>query len=156
MNLRQKRDLRRLTRQIIQIIFFLWMPALYTSAFSGVRYVIEQIRAGKPIEQNAFLVMMIALCGFTICLADSSVDMPAHLEPWEMECMPYPNGFRKSEKKLPWVSEETGRKLQKIKYILLIILMLIYALGFTKNSMEPVLGKYFPCCTQVRFLILAI
>ena len=48
MNLRQKRDLRRLTRQIIQIIFFLWMPALYTSAFSGVRYVIEQIRAGKP------------------------------------------------------------------------------------------------------------
>ena len=27
---------------------------------------IEQIRAGKPIEQNAFLVMMIALCGFTI------------------------------------------------------------------------------------------
>ena len=66
MNLRQKRDLRRLTRQIIQIIFFLWMPALYTSAFSGVRYVIEQIRAGKPIEQNAFLVMLIALCGFTI------------------------------------------------------------------------------------------
>lgn len=66
MNLRQKRDIRRLTRQIIQIIFFLWMPALYTSAFSGVRYVIEQIRAGKPIEQNAFLVMLIALCGFTI------------------------------------------------------------------------------------------
>ena len=44
MDLRQKRDIRRLGRQIIQIIFFLWMPALYTSAFSGVRYVIEQIR----------------------------------------------------------------------------------------------------------------
>ena len=43
MDLRQKRDIRRLGRQIIQIIFFLWMPALYTSAFSGVRYVIEQI-----------------------------------------------------------------------------------------------------------------
>lgn len=66
MNLIQKRDIRRLARQIIQIIFFLWMPALYTSAFSGVRYVIEQIRAGKPIEHNAFLVMLIALCGFTI------------------------------------------------------------------------------------------
>ena len=87
MNLRQKRDLRRLTRQIIQIIFFLWMPALYTSAFSGVRYVIEQIRAGKPIEHYVDL---------PFCLADSSVDMPAHLEPWEMECMPYPSGFRKN------------------------------------------------------------
>ena len=62
----KKKDIRRLTRQIIQIVFFLWMPALYTSAFSGVRYVIEKIRAGEVIEQNAFLVMLIALCGFTI------------------------------------------------------------------------------------------
>ena len=62
MDLRQKRDIRRLGRQIIQIIFFLWMPALYTSAF---------------------------------CLEDSSADMPVHLEPWEMECMHFQNGFRK-------------------------------------------------------------
>lgn len=120
MNLRQKRDLRRLTRQIIQIIFFLWMPALYTSAFSGVRYVIEQIRAGKPIEQNAFLVMMIALCGFTIlfgrffcgyaCAFGTLGDGMYALSQWVQ---------KKVKKKLPWVSEETGRKLQKIKYILL-------------------------------------
>ena len=134
MNLRQKRDIRRLARQIIQIIFFLWMPALYTSAFSGVRYVIEQIRAGKPIEQNAFLVMMIALCGFTIlfgrffcgyaCAFGTLGDGMYALSQWVQ---------KKVKKKLPWVSEETGRKLQKIKYILLIILMLIYALGFTKK-----------------------
>lgn len=96
MNLRQKRDLRRLTRQIIQIIFFLWMPALYTSAFSGVRYVIEQIRAGKPIEQNAFLgnadrIMWIyhfvwqILLRICLCIWN--------LGGWNV--MPYPNGFRK-------------------------------------------------------------
>lgn len=106
MNLRQKRDLRRLTRQIIQIIFFLWMPALYTSAFSGVRYVIEQIRAGKPIEQNAFLVMMIALCGFTIlfgrffcgyaCAFGTLGDGMYALSQWVQ---------KKVKKKLPWVSE---------------------------------------------------
>ena len=134
MNLRQKRDLRRLTRQIIQIIFFLWMPALYTSAFSGVRYVIEQIRAGKPIEQNAFLVMMIALCGFTIlfgrffcgyaCAFGTLGDGMYALSQWVQ---------KKVKKKLPWVSEETGRKLQKMKYIVLLVLMLIYALGFTKK-----------------------
>lgn len=151
MNLRQKRDLRRLTRQIIQIIFFLWMPALYTSAFSGVRYVIEQIRAGKPIEQNAFLVMLIALCGFTIlfgrffcgyaCAFGTLGDGMYALSQW----------VQKIKKKLPWVSEEIGRKLQKMKYIVLLVLMLIYALGFTKSSIEPVHGKYFLCCTQVRF-----
>lgn len=40
---------------------------------------------------------------------------------------------KKVKKKLPWVSEETGRKLQKMKYIVLLVLMLIYALGFTKK-----------------------
>ena len=134
MNLRQKRDLRRLTRQIIQIIFFLWMPALYTSAFSGVRYVIEQIRAGKPIEQNAFLVMMIALCGFTIlfgrffcgyaCAFGTLGDGMYALSQWVQ---------KKVKKSFLGFQKKTGRKLQKIKYILLIILMLIYALGFTKK-----------------------
>ena len=134
MNLRQKRDIRRLARQIIQIIFFLWMPALYTSAFSGVRYVIEQIRAGKPIEQNAFLVMLIALCGLTIlfgrffcgyaCAFGTLGDGMYALSQWVQ---------KKVKKKLPWVSEETGRKLQKMKYIVLLVLMLIYALGFTKK-----------------------
>ena len=134
MNLRQKRDIRRLARQIIQIIFFLWMRALYTSAFSGVRYVIEQIRAGKPIEQNAFLVMLIALCGLTIlfgrffcgyaCAFGTLGDGMYALSQWVQ---------KKLKKKLPWVSEETGRKLQKMKYIVLLVLMLIYALGFTKK-----------------------
>ena len=106
MDLRQKRDIRRLGRQIIQIIFFLWMPALYTSAFSGVRYVIEQIRAGKPIEQNAFLVMLIALCGFTIlfgrffcgyaCAFGTLGDGMYAFSKWVQ---------KKVKKKLPWVSE---------------------------------------------------
>ena len=167
MNLRQKRDIRRLARQIIQIIFFLWMPALYTSAFSGVRYVIEQIRAGKPIEQNAFLVMLIALCGLTIlfgrffcgyaCAFGTLGDGMYALSQWVQKKVKNKNGRffcgyacafgtlgdgmyalsqwvqKKVKKKLPWVSEETGRKLQKMKYIVLLVLMLIYALGFTKK-----------------------
>ena len=152
MDLRQKRDIRRLGRQIIQIIFFLWMPALYTSAFSGVRYVIEQIRAGKPIEQNAFLVMLIVLCGFTIlfgrffcgyaCAFGTLGDGMYAFSKWVQ---------KKVKKKLPWVSEETGRKLQKIKYIMLLVLMLIYALGFTKKFHGTSPWEVFPCCTQVRF-----
>ena len=130
----QKREIRRLTRQIIQLTFFLWMPALYTSAFSGVRYVIERIREGEPIEKNAFLVMLIALCGFTIlfgrffcgyvCAFGTLGDGMFALSQWVQ---------KKVKKKLPKIPEEIGRRLQKIKYILLIVLMLIYALGFTKK-----------------------
>ena len=115
MNLRQKRDIRRLARQIIQIIFFLWMPALYTSAFSGVRYVIEQIRAGKPIEQNAFLVMLIALCGLTIlfgrffcgyaCAFGTLGDGMYALSQWVQ---------KKVKKKLPWVRDRTETSKNEI------------------------------------------
>ena len=159
MNLRQKRDLRRLTRQIIQIIFFLWMPALYTSAFSGVRYVIEQIRAGKPIEQNAFLVMLIALCGFTIlfgrffcgyaCAFGTLGDGMYALSQWiQKKCKK--GSFRGYQKK------QDGN-FKKLKYIVLLVLMLIYVLGFYEKSfMELVRGKYFLCCIQARFQMLHI
>lgn len=128
------RDRNRLVRQIIQIIFFLWMPALYTSAFSGIRYVIEQIRAGQPIEKNGFLTMLIVLCGFTIifgrffcgyiCAFGTLGDGMYALSQWIQ---------KKIKKKIPWVSTEISRKFQKTKYLLLIILIVIYGLGFTKR-----------------------
>lgn len=131
-----QRELHRIVRQIIQIIFFLWMPAMYTSAFSGVRYVIGQIQAGEPIEKNGFLVALIGLCGFTIlfgrffcgyaCAFGSLGDGMFALSQWVQKKL-------KRKKKLPWFSENIGRKLQKIKYILLIALIAIYALGQTKR-----------------------
>ena len=66
MNLRQKRDIRRLARQIIQIhLFPMDAGIIYISIF-WCEVCDRTDQAGKPIEQNAFLVMMIALCGFTI------------------------------------------------------------------------------------------
>ena len=99
MNLRQKRDIRRLTRQIIQIIFFLWMPALYTSAFFWCE-VCDRTDQGRQADRaeciscNADRIMWIyhfiwqILLRICLCI-------------WNlggMECMPYPNGFRKNVK----------------------------------------------------------
>ena len=124
MNLRQKRDIRRLGRQLIQIIFFFWMPALYTSAFSGVRYVVEQIRAGKPIEQNAFLVMLIVLCGFTIlfgrffcgfaCAFGSLGDAVRAL---------YVFICKKRKKKPVTMKASVVKYLQAVKYVVLVLLV---------------------------------
>lgn len=130
----KQKDVRKLLRQIIQIIFFVWMPALYTSAFSAVRYVIGQIRAGEPIEKNGFLVMFLTLCGFTIifgrffcgfaCAFGSLGDGMYALSQWIQ---------KKTKKKVKWFSMETGKKLQKIKYIVLIGLIFIYGFGFMER-----------------------
>lgn len=130
----KKRDIHRLFRQAVQILFFLWMPALYTSAFSAVRYVIEQIRAGAPIERNGFLTTFLVLCGITIlfgriccgyaCAFGTLGDGMHALFLWIRKKL-------KKKKKLPWVSAALSRRLQKIKYILCILLMLIYGTGNT-------------------------
>lgn len=132
----KKRDRNRVMRELIQIVFFLWMPALYTSAFSGVRYVIGQIKTGDPIEKNGFLIMLLILGGFTIvfgrffcgyaCAFGTLGDGMYALSQWIQKKL-------KRKKKLPWVSAETGRKLQKIKYMLLLILIGIYGFGLTEN-----------------------
>lgn len=130
----KQKDLRRNLRQIIQIIFFLWMPALYTSAFSAVRYIIEQIRTGEPIDKNGFLITFLVLCGFTMVfgrffcgfacafgsLGDGIYAISQMIQ-------------KKTKKKIKWFSMETGKKFQKIKYIVLIALMIIYGLGFTER-----------------------
>lgn len=132
----KKRDFNRIVRQIIQIVFFVWMPALYTSAFSGIRSVIEQIRAGEPIDLNGFLMTLIVLCSFTmifgrffcgyLCAFGSLGDGMYALSQWvQKKC--------KRKKKLPWFSVKISQRLQKIKYILLILLIVIYGLGLTKK-----------------------
>jgi polyferredoxin len=134
----KKRELHQLVRHIIQIVFFIWMPALYTSAFSGVRYVIGQIRAGEPIEKNGFLIMLIALCGFTIIfgrffcgyvcafgsLGDGMYAISQNIQKKLTK-------KRKKKTALPWFRPEIGRYLQKIKYLVLIALIAIYSFGLT-------------------------
>ena len=65
--LKKKMKITNLIRRIIQVVFFFTLPALYTSAFSGVKYVFRQMGAGAVIENNSFLVTLIWLCVFTIC-----------------------------------------------------------------------------------------
>lgn len=129
------REIHRLLRHIIQIIFFLWMPALYTSAYSGIRYLIGQIRVGEPIEANGFVVMLIALCGYTIlfgrffcgyaCAFGSLGDGMYELFQWIKKKL-------KIKKKIQ-IPERVSKILQKLKYIVLFGLLLIYGLGMTER-----------------------
>lgn len=130
----KKKDKRIWLRQIIQIIFLLWLPALFTSAFSAVRYMTGQIRAGEPIEANGFMMALAALCGFTvifgryfcgyICAFGSLGDGVYALSQTVQ---------KKAKKKLRWVSEKRSRQMQKLKYLLLIALLFVYGFGLTER-----------------------
>lgn len=50
----------------IQIVFFFAAPALFTSAFSGIKYIFSQVSAGQPLAWNSFLKTLLALCAFSM------------------------------------------------------------------------------------------
>lgn len=56
----------RIARLACQIVFFVMAPALFSAAFNGVKYLFTQIGARQAIEPTSFVVLLVALCAFTI------------------------------------------------------------------------------------------
>ena len=131
---KDRKKLHTWLRALIQFLYFLFIPSIYTAAFAGVKYIFTQIGAGEKIAMTSFVTVLLVICLYTMvfgrffcgyaCAFGTLGDGMYALSQWVQ---------KKVKKKLPWVSEETGRKLQKMKYIVLLVLMLIYALGFTKK-----------------------
>ena len=53
-------------RALIQILYFLFLPSVYTAAFAGVKYIFTQIGAGEVIGLTSFVTVLIVLCAYTI------------------------------------------------------------------------------------------
>lgn len=53
-------------RTLIQILYFLFLPSVYTAAFAGVKYIFTQIGASEAIGMTSFVTVLIVLCAYTI------------------------------------------------------------------------------------------
>ena len=51
---------------VIRLAFFVHFPAVYSTAFAGVKYVTQQISASSPFAFNAFIQTLLAVGIFTI------------------------------------------------------------------------------------------
>lgn len=57
--------LHRGVRWAVQVGFFLLAPAMFSAAFNGVKYLFTQIGAGEAVQAGGFIVLLVALLGFT-------------------------------------------------------------------------------------------
>ncbi|MDD7294394.1 MAG: 4Fe-4S binding protein [Oscillospiraceae bacterium] len=53
-------------RAVIQLLFFLFFPAAFTTAFSAVKNIFTQMGSGAPLVWSTFLTVFVSLCAFTI------------------------------------------------------------------------------------------
>lgn len=126
----QRVKIRRRIRAVIQLIFFLLAPAVYTSCFSSIKSIATAIGAGEPFAYDTFFTTLIVICLYTIifgrffcgyaCAFGSLGDAVYALSQLVQ---------RKIKKKLPQIPEKAVRVMQKLKYVILIAIVVLCVAG---------------------------
>ncbi len=123
---------QRIIRAVIQLFFFITMPGAFVAGFTGVKHIFQWIGAGEMLEMNSFVRVLIGLALFTIlfgrffcgyiCAFGSLGDLV-----YGVSGLVQKHIFHRKKqislptKALPW--------LQKLKYILLALIVVLCTLG---------------------------
>ena len=66
MNAKQLKKIHIWIRAIIQLLYFIFIPSVYTAAFAGVKYIFTQIGAGEKVALTSFVTVLIVVCVYTL------------------------------------------------------------------------------------------
>lgn len=126
MSKKQLKQIHVWLRVAIQVLYFIFIPSVYTAAFAGVKYIFTQIGSGEQIELTSFVTVLILICTYTIlfgrffcgfaCAFGALGDAVHAL---------YRYIFRKMKKKPLLIPDKWEKWMDKLKYIVLtgIVLM---------------------------------
>lgn len=128
-----RKDIKKIhawVRAVIQLLFFVFIPSVYTAAFSGVKYVFTRLGAGQQIELTSFVTVLICICAYTIvfgrffcgfaCAFGALGDAVRAI---------YVAVCKKLKKKPVTLSETLAAKLSYLKYVILTIIVIMCFAG---------------------------
>ncbi len=119
-------------RAAIQVFFFLTMPGAFVAGFTGTKYLFQWIGAGEMLQLNSFVQVLLGLALFTIlfgryfcgyvCAFGSLGDFVWWLSGLvQKHILRRKKQYRLPAKLLPW--------LQKLKYLILVAILLLCTVG---------------------------
>lgn len=95
MNIKEKIRTLKIFRVIVQIIFFIFMPSLFSQAFAGVKEAVALIGKGENLILSDFVIKLLILCTVTIIFGGYFVDLSVHSVLLETGFICSQNLFRK-------------------------------------------------------------
>lgn len=124
--------IQRLTwiRNVVQMIFFLFLPSLFSQAFGGVKEMAAKVGSGEPFLWSSFLMKLTLLCMVTMIIGRVFCGWMCAfgaLGDWIYQFSAFLQ--KKTKRKLPKISERMVHILQKIKYVVLLGIMLLCFMG---------------------------
>lgn len=130
MSAKQLKKIHTWIRAAIQLLYFLFIPSVYTAAFAGVKYIFTQIGAGEQIELTSFVTVLVVVCVYTIlfgrffcgfaCAFGTLGDAVYAL---------YKYICKRLKKKPLQISDEWAGWLDKLKYAVLTLIVLLCFAG---------------------------
>lgn len=132
MHWKNKKWRLRWGRSVVQIIFFLLAPALFSQAFGGIKEVFTALGSGAALHTSSFLLCLVILCGLTIVFGRIFCGWMCAfgaVGDWIYQFSVFLQ--KKTGKKLPKIPKKALPILQKLKYI---VLVLVLALCFAGQS----------------------
>ena len=121
-------------RVFVQLMFFIFLPSAYSSAFAGIKYMFTKLGAGEVIEVTAFVKVLLLLliytvvfgrffCGFA-CAFGSLGDWVYTFAHW---------AAKKRKKKMPALPEKLRDALPSLKYAVLAAILIMCFMGVYGN-----------------------
>lgn len=134
------REKLRWVRNAVQLVFILAMPALFSQAFGGAKEIMGELGNGSVLSWSAFTVRLAILCLLTIvagrvfcgwgCAFGAVGDWIYQLSSFLQ---------KKTGKSMPQIPEKRLHILQKLKYIVLVTVLLLCFFNRT-----DIVTKYSP------------
>lgn len=128
--IKTRRKIHHYVRAAIQLCFFIFLPSAFTTAFSGIKYIFNQLSGGKAVEFTGFISVLVALCLFTIVFgrffcgyacAFGSLGDAVHAI--------YVAIFKKLGKKPFLLDKKWKAPLSAVKYVILFFIVLLCFMG---------------------------
>lgn len=134
-NAKQKKKIHSIVRAVIQLLYFIFIPSVFTAAFSGVKYIFTKLGAQQPIEMTSFVVVLIVLCVYTFVFgrffcgfacAFGALGDAVHAV--------YVKFCKKIKKKPVQISENIAKRLTSLKYLVLVVIVLLCYTGLYSKT----------------------
>ena len=138
----KKRKIQEWVRIGVQVVFFIFAPSIYASAFTAIKNAVTSIGQGDPLQLTGFAVQLLCVCGFTVLFGRYFCGWACAfgaLGDWVYKFSQFVQ--TKLKKKLPKMSEKAIRIFSYGKYV---VLLLIVLLCFWSKEGAVIIGKKSP------------
>ena len=142
---KERKKIHTWLRALIQLLYFIFIPSVYTAAFAGVKYIFTKIGAGEKVAMTSFVTVLLVICLYTMVFGRFFCGFACAFGTFgDALHTLYIKSCKKLKKKPVKIPEKAVGILGYMKYLVLLLIVLLCYSGVYGKRREPARGMYFP------------